>query len=165
MVEYKIGSLSSKLLLMVLVVFGILVVNPSILQGYIGDILWVRWGLSITAFLIVFGNYLYPRIKEIATTGTLKVNNGDISTFFATILGLFATIGFLYPDAIVQFLGNMGLGSYSTTVIYFLGAVYDYMNPRNTTNSIEPVVIENIVSGVNTEAVPVDTSEDDIEQP
>lgn len=131
----NLGLTTTRLTTGLLAIFGLLAINPNILQNLIGDVLWARWGLALISFLIVFTNFLYPRLKAMCEAQEpVVLDNGSISSFFATLLGIFATIGFAYPDAIIQFLGNMGLASYSTTVIFFLTAIYDMMFPRNSAN-------------------------------
>ena len=132
MATINLGKITSYLLLLVLVIFGFLAVNPAVLQSIIGDNLYFRYGAFIIALLVTFGNYYYPRLKVMVLGGEpITIDHGKLSTFLATALGLFASVGILYPDAIVSLLGSMGLSSYATTIVYVLGAFYNYQFPRN----------------------------------
>jgi magnesium-transporting ATPase (P-type) len=121
-----------------LIIFAIVIQDPNVLKEILGPNVWLRWGVAIVAIVIVFGNFLYPRIQEITQTGIIKVDNGSISTFVVTVIGLIATIGFLYPDAIVQIMGNLGLEKYAASAVIILGIIYNAKYPNNV-NNIVPV--------------------------
>lgn len=133
----EIGKSTTVLISILLLLFSVVLADPTgTLRPLLGENIWLNWGLAITAFVIVFGNFLYPSIKEISETGTLRVDNGTISTFFATFLGLIATIGFLYPEAIIQLMNNLGLGQYGASAVYILGMIYNAKYPRNQNNMV-----------------------------
>ena len=140
-----IGKGTTILMSILLLLFSVVLADPSALKGIVGENIWISWGLAITAFVIVFGNFLYPSIKEISETGTLKVDNGSVSTFVATFLGLIATIGFLYPDAILQIMTNLGLEKYGASAVYILGMIYNAKYPRNENNIVPTEQIESTI--------------------
>lgn len=156
----EIGKQTTVYISFLLVVFAAVVADPMMLKEIVGENIWINWGLAIVAFVIVFGNFLYPSIKEIVETGTLKVTNGSISTFVATFLGLIATIGFLYPDAILQIMGNLGLARYGGSAIYILGMIYNAKYPRNV-NSIEPIKPAAIPYNEPTETITPEVKDDE----
>lgn len=126
------GKLTTILAFLLLALFGLLTVNPALLQGIIGENLYLRFGLAIIAFLILFTDYWYPRIQAMVTGGQeMKFGHGEFMTFFNITLGMLATVAIAYPDAVVQFLGTMGLGSYATTIIYLATAFAKLYSPRN----------------------------------
>jgi len=127
-----LGKFTTILAFILLAMFGILVANPALLQSLIGENLYVRYGLAILAFIILFTDYWFPRVKAMVTGGQeIKYGRGEFVTFINITLGMLATVAIAYPDVVVQFLGAMGLGSYATTIIYLITALTKLYSPRN----------------------------------
>jgi hypothetical protein len=59
----------------------------------------------------------------------------------------------------VNFLGSMGVGSYSTTVLFVLSGLYDVMNPRNQQyqipDTIKTTVESTIIGDESKVAIPI----------
>ena len=126
------GKLSTWILSIGLIVFGLLATNPDYLQALMGQSLYLRYGAVILAIIIAFYNYYYPRLKKIVDTGEEPtIDNGKISTFLATAMMLFIGVFIADPTLLKQLMGNVAYASYGPLILALIVAIYNQQFPRN----------------------------------
>ena len=131
------GKLSTWLLTIGLVVFGLLATNPGYLQALMGSSLYLRYGAVILAILLAFYNYYYPQLKKMADTGEVpSIDNGKISTFLATAVMLLMGVFVADPTLLKQLLGEVAYANYGPLVLTLVVALYNQLFPRNAQSQV-----------------------------
>lgn len=126
------GKLSTWLLTIGLVVFGLLATDPSYLQALMGQSLYLRYGAIILAVILAFYNYYYPRLKKmIDTGGKPTIDNGKISTFLATAVMILMGVFVADPALLKQLIGDVAYASYGPLIVTLIIALYNQLFPRN----------------------------------
>ena len=133
------GKLSTWLLSIGLIVFGLLATNPDYLQSLLGQSIYLRYGAVILAILLAFYNYYYPRLKKMVDTGEEPtIDNGKISTFLATAVMLFIGVFVADPALLKQLIGNVAYASYGPFILAIIIAIYNQQFPRNAQSQVTP---------------------------
>ena len=131
------GKLSTWLLTIGLVVFGLLATDPGYLQALMGASLYLRYGAVILAILLAFYNYYYPRLKKMVDTGEVPlIDNGKISTFLATAAMLLMGVFVADPTLLKQVLGEVAYANYGPLILTLVIALYNQLFPRNAQSQV-----------------------------
>lgn len=131
------GKLSTWLLTIGLVVFGLLATNPGYLQALMGSSLYLRYGAVLLAILLAFYNYYYPRLKKMEDTGEVPpIDNGKISTFLTTAAMLLMGVFVADPTLLKQVLGGVAYANYGPLVVTLVIALYNQLFPRNAQSQV-----------------------------
>ncbi len=126
------GKLSTWLLTIGLIVFGLLATDPIYLQALMGQSLYLRYGAVLLAILLAFYNYYYPRLKKMVETGEEPtIDNGKISTFLATAVMLIMGVFAADPTLLKQVVGDVAYANYGPLIITLIVAIYNQLFPRN----------------------------------
>ena len=133
------GKMSTWLLSLGLIVFGLLATDPQYLQAIVGQSIFLRYGVVILAILLAFYNYYYPRMKKIVDTGEEPtIDNGKISTFLATAVMLFIGVFVADPTLLQQLIGGTPYASYIPLILALITAIYNQQFPRNAQSQPTP---------------------------
>ncbi len=131
------GKISTWLLTIGLIVFGLLATDPSYLQALMGHSLYLRYGAVLLAIILAFYNYYYPRLKKMADTGEEPViDNGKISTFLATAAMLLMGVFVADPTLLKQVIGDAAYANYGPLIVTLIIVIYNQLFPRNAQSQV-----------------------------
>jgi hypothetical protein len=133
------GKVSTWVLSIGLVVFGLLATNPQYLQSLMGGSMYLRYGAALLAVILAFYNYYYPRLKKMVDTGEEpSIDNGKISTFLVTAVMLFMGVFIADPTLLERLLGGVAYASYGPLILALIVVLYNQQYPRNAQSQPVP---------------------------